>query len=87
VVHTLVMATYGPEARATGLGWALGIGRLGGLLGPLIGGYLLAASLPFPVYFLVFAVPAVLCSVTVVVLRAVRKPQPAAVTRQLDPKY
>ncbi|MEU4667954.1 MFS transporter [Amycolatopsis sp. NPDC023774] len=87
VVHTLVMATYGPEARATGLGWALGIGRLGGLLGPLIGGYLLAASLPFPVYFLVFAVPAVLCSITVVVLRAVKSPQPAPVARQLDPKY
>ncbi|MET7993619.1 MFS transporter [Amycolatopsis sp. NPDC005232] len=87
VVHTLVMGTYGPEARATGLGWALGIGRLGGLLGPLIGGYLLAASLPFPVYFLVFAVPAVLCSITVVVLRAVKKPEPAPVARQLDPKY
>jgi MFS family permease len=42
VAHTLVMGTYGVDTRATGLGWALGIGRLGGLLGPLIGGYLLA---------------------------------------------
>ncbi|TNC26505.1 MFS transporter [Amycolatopsis alkalitolerans] len=74
VVHTLVMATYGPEARATGLGWALGIGRLGGLLGPLIGGFLLRLDLPFPVYFLVFAIPAVLCAITAIALRAVRPP-------------
>jgi MFS transporter, AAHS family, benzoate transport protein len=86
-VHTLVLGAYGPEARATALGWALGIGRLGGLLGPLIGGVLLAASLPFPVYFLAFAVPSLLCAVTVVVLRTVRsghrEPQPLA----LDPEY
>lgn len=87
VVHTLVMGTYSTEMRASALGWALGIGRLGGLLGPLIGGYLLAAALPFPVYFLVFAIPAMLCAVTVVVLRtlrASRQPQPVL---QLDPEY
>lgn len=75
VAHTLVMGTYGVDTRATGLGWALGIGRLGGLLGPLIGGYLLALHLPFPVYFIIFAVPAVLCSLTVLALRASRSRQ------------
>jgi MFS transporter, AAHS family, benzoate transport protein len=69
VVHTLVMGAYGVDTRATGLGWALGVGRLGGLLGPLIGGYLLALRLPFPMYFIVFAIPAVLCSLTVLALR------------------
>jgi AAHS family benzoate transporter-like MFS transporter len=72
VVHTLVMATYPADARASGMGWALGIGRLGGLLGPPIGGYLLSRALPFPAYFLFFAVPAVFCSITVVVLRRQR---------------
>jgi AAHS family 4-hydroxybenzoate transporter-like MFS transporter len=28
--------------RTTGLGWALGIGRLGGIAAPVLGGYLLA---------------------------------------------
>jgi AAHS family benzoate transporter-like MFS transporter len=71
VAHTLVMAVYPPDTRATGMGWALGIGRLGGLLGPPIGGYLLSLALPFPAYFLFFAVPAIFCSITVVVLRYV----------------
>lgn len=70
VVHTLVLGTYGVETRATGLGWALGIGRLGGLLGPLTGGYLLALKLPFPAYFIIFAAPAVLCAATILALRA-----------------
>lgn len=73
-VHVLVTGAYRTEVRATGLGWALGIGRLGGLLGPLIGGYLLALKLPFPVYFIVFAVPAVLCSGTIALLQAVNRP-------------
>lgn len=73
VVHTLVMGSYGPEARASGLGWALGIGRLGALLGPLIGGYLLKLQLPFALYFVVFAIPAVLCAVTVLALQSVRE--------------
>jgi MFS transporter, AAHS family, benzoate transport protein len=87
VVHTLVLGTYGPEARATGLGWALGIGRLGGLLGPLIGGYLLKLSLPFPAYFVIFAIPAVLCAITVGVLRVLRpRSRDRAPVLHLDPK-
>jgi AAHS family benzoate transporter-like MFS transporter len=70
-VHVLVTSAYRTETRATGLGWALGVGRLGGLLGPLIGGYLLSLRLPYPVYFVAFAIPAVLCSVTIVLLRVV----------------
>jgi AAHS family benzoate transporter-like MFS transporter len=84
VVHTLVMGTYAVDTRATGLGWALGIGRLGGLLGPLIGGYLLAVHLPFPVYFIVFAIPAVLCSITVLALRASRTRQQRSLALQLE---
>lgn len=72
-VHILVTNAYRTEVRGTGLGWALGIGRLGGLLGPLIGGYLLALRLPYPVYFIVFAIPAVLCSITIALLRGAHR--------------
>ena len=38
--------------RANGLGWALGIGRLGGIAGPALGGDLLAPGLRPPIIFL-----------------------------------
>jgi AAHS family 4-hydroxybenzoate transporter-like MFS transporter len=37
---------YPARMRTTGLGWALGIGRLGGIAGPALGGYLLSIRLP-----------------------------------------
>ena len=36
---------YPARMRTSGLGWALGIGRLGGIAAPLLGGYLLAIGL------------------------------------------
>jgi hypothetical protein len=39
--------------RTSGIGWALGIGRLGGIVAPILGGYLLAIGLPPTRIFLV----------------------------------
>ena len=36
---------YPARMRTSGLGWALGIGRLGGIVAPVLGGYLLARGL------------------------------------------
>src|ERR1700733_7201488 len=36
---------YPARMRTSGLGWALGIGRLGGVAAPVLGGYLLALGL------------------------------------------
>ncbi len=43
---------YPARMRASGLGWALGIGRLGGIAGPALGGYLLAVGMRPPMIFL-----------------------------------
>ena len=41
------VAQYYPTAiRSTGLGWASGIGRNGAIVGPLLGGALLATAMP-----------------------------------------
>jgi AAHS family 4-hydroxybenzoate transporter-like MFS transporter len=40
--NALAAAFYPTSVRATGVGWALGIGRIGSIVGPLVGGVLLA---------------------------------------------
>jgi len=44
---------YPARMRTSGIGWALGIGRLGGIVAPVLGGYLLAVGLPPTQIFLV----------------------------------
>ena len=43
---------YPARMRTTGLGWALGVGRLGGIAAPVLGGYLLSVGMKPPQIFL-----------------------------------
>ncbi len=53
-----VAAKFYPTAiRATGVGWALAVGRIGSIFGALIGGALLATGMDNRTLFLVAAVP------------------------------
>jgi AAHS family 4-hydroxybenzoate transporter-like MFS transporter len=57
-------ATYYPTAvRMTGIGWAMGIGRLGSILGPLIGGELMRLNWPVRHLFLAAAIPTLIAVV------------------------
>jgi AAHS family 4-hydroxybenzoate transporter-like MFS transporter len=40
--NALAASLYPTAIRATGVGWALGAGRIGAIVGPLVGGYLLS---------------------------------------------
>ena len=51
--------------RSTALGWALGVGRIGGILGPTIGGILLTSGLTLQLNFLIFAIPGVIAALAV----------------------
>jgi MFS transporter, AAHS family, 4-hydroxybenzoate transporter len=42
--NALAAGFYPTSVRATGVGWALGIGRVGSIIGPLVGGVLLTAK-------------------------------------------
>ena len=42
--NALAAAFYPTSVRATGVGWALGIGRVGSIVGPLVGGMLLTMN-------------------------------------------
>jgi MFS transporter, AAHS family, 4-hydroxybenzoate transporter len=59
--NALAAAFYPTSVRATGVGWALGIGRIGSIVGPLVGGALLAAKWSPPAVFLA-AATAALCA-------------------------
>ena len=39
-------ALYPARIRTTGIGWAIGIGRVGSIASPILGSYLLARGLP-----------------------------------------
>ena len=55
-----VAGFYPADARATGLGWALGVGRLGAIAGPTYGALFVTAGAGVFVASLAFAVPALL---------------------------
>ena len=59
--NALAAAFYPTSVRATGIGWALGIGRVGSIIGPLVGGVLLAEKWSTEVVFLT-AAGAALCA-------------------------
>jgi AAHS family 4-hydroxybenzoate transporter-like MFS transporter len=61
------VARYYPTAsRVTGISWALGVGRLGSVIGAMVGGELLVANISFPLLFLIVATPAVVASAAIV---------------------
>lgn len=61
--NVLVAGFYTTGARATGVGWALGVGRIGSIIGSMSGGYFLAVLPSVRVAFAFFAVPAVIAAV------------------------
>lgn len=58
LLYASVAQLYNLSVRSTGLGWASGVGRIGAIVGPTLGGTLLAKELPLQQNFLIFAVPA-----------------------------
>jgi AAHS family 4-hydroxybenzoate transporter-like MFS transporter len=64
VVNAFAGNYYPAAIRATGVGWALGIGRLGSILGPLVGGILISLHVTTPTLFALFAIPAILATIS-----------------------
>lgn len=47
-LYALLARAFPPELRVTGTGLAIGVGRAGAIVGPLVGGFLIAAGLRIP---------------------------------------
>ena len=63
IVNAYVTEHYPAANRATAIGWALGVGRAGAILGPTLGGILIGAGIALEWNFYVFALVAVAASV------------------------
>ncbi len=59
-LYAVAARIYPTRIRTTGVGWAMGAGRFGGIAGPLIGGWLIGLGLLLTTNFLLFAIPTLL---------------------------
>jgi predicted MFS family arabinose efflux permease len=60
LVYAFVGHLYPAQIRGTALGMAAGVGRVGAIVGPFLGGALVTAGLAYPWGFYAFAIAAVL---------------------------
>lgn len=58
----LAAAIYPENCRATGIGWAVAVGRGGAVIGPLFGGFLMASGTSLTLLFAAYCVPLVICA-------------------------
>jgi MFS transporter, AAHS family, 4-hydroxybenzoate transporter len=68
-MYSLAARLYPTEIRATGVGWAVGAGRIGAILGPLLGGLLIGAGLSMSFNFIVFAIPTIIGGVAILLIK------------------
>jgi AAHS family 4-hydroxybenzoate transporter-like MFS transporter len=85
----LVATCYPTGIRVTGLGWAIGIGRIGAILGPTIGGIALGLDWSTTSFFAVGALPMLGSAVAAAMIhRSSRKTalrsQPAVATQHMN---
>ncbi|WP_373986930.1 MFS transporter [Duganella sp. BuS-21] len=60
---------YPAAVRSTGIGWASGVGRSGAILAPIVIGTLVGMALPLEHNFVAIAIPAVIATIAVSLIR------------------
>ncbi len=56
-LYSAAAKAYPTQIRSTGIGWGIGLGRFGAVIGPAVAGYLIAAGLDMSANYIIFAVP------------------------------
>jgi MFS transporter, AAHS family, 4-hydroxybenzoate transporter len=72
-LNAMASGYYPTSARGTGVSWANGIGRMGSIVGSLIGGTLLAVGWGASSIFLLLAVPALMASAAIFAMGRARR--------------
>ena len=73
--NSLAAESYPTAIRSTGVGWALGIGRIGSIVGPYFGGMLLTPQVSVKQVFWAAAVPPLIATIAVWALNSMRTPR------------
>ena len=68
VINGLAAGIYPTNIRSTGVGWALGIGRIGSIVGPVLGGIILSLKWSSAGMYLIGAIPAVFAAIAVLLM-------------------
>lgn len=72
-LYAVAARIYPTEIRTTGVGWAIGAGRVGAIVGPIAAGLLLGAGVSIATTFAVFALPMLIAAVFVTRIDLQRK--------------
>jgi MFS transporter, AAHS family, 4-hydroxybenzoate transporter len=72
-LNSLSGRIYPTAIRSTGAGWALGLGRVGAIGGPLLGGVLLGLGFPAQDIFVAAAIPVFVVTVLMAILGRLRR--------------
>ena len=64
-LYTIGPALYDSKSRVTGVGLAIGVGRLGAIAAPFVGGLMIKADLEVSLIYAAFAAPLVLAAFAV----------------------
>lgn len=73
LMNSFASQYYPGEIRTTGVGLANATGRVGGMLGPIVGGMLLTANVSITVWFLTFAIPGIVAALSMVIINMHKK--------------
>ncbi len=74
-LNALASTLYPTEIRATGVGWSLGVGRVGAIVGPVVAAQLVALNWSSQSLFLAASVPASFACIVVICLALVMRRQ------------
>lgn len=74
VMNVIAATIYPASIRGSGVGWALGIGRLGSITGPAAGAVALAVGLGAPAIFSLMAIPAIFAVFLLMVVTPRQRP-------------
>ncbi|VVE49071.1 4-hydroxybenzoate transporter PcaK [Pandoraea pneumonica] len=80
--NALAARTYPTTIRGTGVGWALGVGRVGSIVGPMVGGVLLALQWDPQRLFMMAALPALIASLAALAISMGLRRSGGEATRQ-----